>query len=170
MTRQQRAALLALLEGPINTTTSVKRAGISAWSQRAGELERLGLVTRYRVRISETSAPVVEANLTDKGREIALGLRTMGALREGLARDPLVPGNSFAEGGAGTAREPDIALRSESAAPGRLQARQPSPSSASARAVPEPTGAKEPQADPPPAAAPAPSLFPEPARHDGRIG
>lgn len=74
MRRQHRQALIALLEGPINTTNSVKRAGISAWSQRAGDLERMGLVVRYPVEVSEFSRPVVEAKLTDKGRAVAQAL------------------------------------------------------------------------------------------------
>ncbi len=145
MRRQHRAILLALLDGPINTATSVKRAGISAWSQRAGELERMGLVTRYRVSVSETSAPVVEAKLTERGREIAIMVRDgdrSGTITEGI-------GNTSA----GREAEPNGA---RTAPP--IQA----------RGVPEPTGARAPAMVPPQPERPAPgSLFPAgPVRHD----
>lgn len=76
MTRQQRQLLIALLDGPVNTANSFERAGILALSQRAGELERMGLALRGRRKLSESSQPVVEVALTEEGRGVALRLRS----------------------------------------------------------------------------------------------
>lgn len=81
MRRQHRQILVALLEGPITTADSQRRAGVLAFSQRAGELERMGLVIRRHVEISEASSPVVEGSLTEEGRRVAQALRS-GTYRE----------------------------------------------------------------------------------------
>jgi hypothetical protein len=74
-----------LLDGPINSTNSVERAGVMAFSQRAGELEHMGYVVRSRVTVSATSAPVVQATITEKGREKARALLAMREVGAGSA-------------------------------------------------------------------------------------
>lgn len=74
MTLQQRQILRALLHGPMTTGQCWETLRICTLSQRAGELERLGLVTRRHVpALSSGGQPtrVVEAALTDKGRQVA---------------------------------------------------------------------------------------------------
>lgn len=79
LTESQVRVLGALLDGPMTTLEAARRAGTTCLSQRAGELERMGLVVRSRVKVNDHSAKVCQAELTGKGRDCAellrLGLR-----------------------------------------------------------------------------------------------
>jgi len=80
LTEQQRRILVALLHGPLTTGECWGTLHITTLSQRAGELERKGLVVRRHVEVETGAgrvARVVEASLTAMGRaeaERLLGL------------------------------------------------------------------------------------------------
>jgi len=84
LSNQERRILVALLHGPLTTGECWDQLAIPTLSQRAGELERKGLVVRRHVEVETGTgrvARVVEASLTATGRaeaERLLGLAQCG--------------------------------------------------------------------------------------------
>jgi hypothetical protein len=114
---QHRRILVALLDGPMTTLDAISRAGTTCLSQRAGEMERMGLVWRGRHnidRIEGKGCTVCLAYLTPEGRRVAQALRD-GTYTEG--------GGGNTEPGASPATLPATAE-----AGGNLKSSTPAPS------------------------------------------